>query len=41
MVKVEKTYEFDPAKGSTEYNYEDVTKDKPGYGGMGAQVRAP
>jgi predicted dithiol-disulfide oxidoreductase (DUF899 family) len=26
---------LDPAKGSTEYNYEDVSKDKPGYGGMG------
>jgi predicted dithiol-disulfide oxidoreductase (DUF899 family) len=26
---------LDPAKGSTEYNYADVSKDKPGYGGMG------
>jgi predicted dithiol-disulfide oxidoreductase (DUF899 family) len=26
---------LDAARGSVEYNYEDVTKDKPGYGGMG------
>jgi predicted dithiol-disulfide oxidoreductase (DUF899 family) len=26
---------LDPTKGSTEYNYEDMSKDKPGYGGIG------
>ena len=26
---------LDPARGSTEYNYEDLARDKPGYGGMG------
>jgi predicted dithiol-disulfide oxidoreductase (DUF899 family) len=26
---------LDPEKGSTEYNYEDISKDKPGYGGPG------
>jgi predicted dithiol-disulfide oxidoreductase (DUF899 family) len=26
---------LDPAKGSTEYNYEDISRDKPGYGGAG------
>jgi predicted dithiol-disulfide oxidoreductase (DUF899 family) len=26
---------LDPARGSVEYNYQDMSKDKPGYGGMG------